>query len=810
MSILKTFLPFVLGWLAIAFSVQAQTVKVIDDVSGDPIVDVLIYTPDFSSSVYSNKKGEANLQDFSDSVLYFQHSAYQTTILPFDPSSESQLEVKLNPSEISLDEVVVIGSGREERLQEIPRRIMSIDQKSIEFSNAQTTADLLTNSGQVYVQKSQMGGGSPMMRGMSANRILLSIDQVRMNNAIYRSGNLQNVINIDQNAIARSEVIFGPGTMIYGSDAMGGVISFKTKDVHLQAGEQPYSFANGMVRYASANKENTLHVDFGAGYKKWGSLTSITVSQFDDLRMGSDGPDDYLRPFYVERINGQDVVVQNEDPELQVPTGYSQWNLMQKFRIKPDENHDIELFLHYSTTSDIPRYDRLILTNDNLPTTDGGQPTNAEWYYGPQEWLMGGFSLSKKKETRLYDRYKIIGAYQYYQESRYDRRFGSNDLRERTETVNMVTLTYDLDKQLSERSRLHYGLDWYYNDVASTATSTDIESGEVNPEATRYPDGGSDLNSLALYAIYKTDLTESLKFSGGLRGTYQQLISRFDDKTFYDFPFDVIDTRSSAINGSLGLNYNVNKKWIWSAALASGFRAPNVDDMGKVFDSEPGNVVVPNEDLQPEYIYNLDVGVNFVGSEHLQFRLDVYYSYLTNAIVRDDADFNGLDSIMYSGELSNVLTLVNKDHATIYGIHAGLQIVPAKSMVLKLDYSLNRGEDSDGLPLRHVSPDFGSAHMIYSPRRMNFDFYVLFNQELSNSELAPSEQSKSHLYAKDSQGLPYAPAWYTLNFKSDFRVLTMVSLGFGVENILDKRYRNYSSGLTAGGRNYVLSMRGKF
>ena len=118
----------------------------------------------------------------------------------------------------------------EEDKKEVPVKINTITKKEADFFNPQTSADLLTASNEVFVQKSQLGGGSPMIRGFAANSVLLVIDGVRMNNAIYRSGNLQNVISLDPNTIERTEVIFGPGSIIYGSDALGGVFSFTSRN----------------------------------------------------------------------------------------------------------------------------------------------------------------------------------------------------------------------------------------------------------------------------------------------------------------------------------------------------------------------------------------------------------------------------------------------------------------------------------------------------------------------------------------------------------------------------------------------------
>lgn len=237
--------------------------------------------------------------------------------------------------------------------------------------------------------KSQLGGGSPTIRGFSTNRLLITVDGVRMNTAIFRSGNLQNVINVDPFALARTEVILGPGSVVYGSDAIGGVMNFYTKKPQFSTENDRFFSGNAVARYSTANEEKTGHIDFNFGTKKWAFFSSASYSNYGDLRMGSHGPEDYLRPDYVERINGEDVLVQNNNPNTQVPTGFDQLNLMQKVRFMPNETWEYNLGVIYSTTSDYSRYDRLTRRR-------GDQLRSAEWYYGPQNWFFPIFRSIKR------------------------------------------------------------------------------------------------------------------------------------------------------------------------------------------------------------------------------------------------------------------------------------------------------------------------------------------------------------------------------------------------------------------------------
>ena len=312
-------------------SSNAQEITVLDQESSAPLANVAIYNPDKTESTLTNLDGKANISRFSsDEVLIFKKISHQE--LRVLKSNIKDNRVYLIPNENQLQEVTLSVSKFAQKKEDLPRQIVNITSEEIKFSNSQTAADLLESAGSVYIQKSQLGGGSPMIRGFSTNRLLIAVDGVRMNNAIFRSGNLQNVISIDPLAVERAEIILGPGSIIFGSDAIGGVTNFFTLTPEFAVGEKTSFSGSAYSRYAMANEEKTLHIDFNIGKQDWAFLTSISYSDFGDLKMGSHGPDEYLRGEYVIRRNGEDVVVKNEDPRIQNTTGYNQINFLEKIR----------------------------------------------------------------------------------------------------------------------------------------------------------------------------------------------------------------------------------------------------------------------------------------------------------------------------------------------------------------------------------------------------------------------------------------------------------------------------------------------
>ena len=160
-----------------------------------------------------------------------------------------------------LKEVVLTPNRWKQTANEVPQKVTVINSSAVALQNPQTAADLLTISGKVFMQKSQQGGGSPMIRGFATNRLLYSIDGVRMNTAIFRGGNIQNVISLDGFVIDKTEIVFGPGSVMYGSDAIGGVMSFQTLTPRFSLEDKTRVSGSAVSRISSANEEKTAHFE---------------------------------------------------------------------------------------------------------------------------------------------------------------------------------------------------------------------------------------------------------------------------------------------------------------------------------------------------------------------------------------------------------------------------------------------------------------------------------------------------------------------------------------------------------------------
>jgi hemoglobin/transferrin/lactoferrin receptor protein len=237
--------------LSTAFS---QTLTVLDSVTGGPVETVVLMSTQPRAFASTNAKGQTSIAAFRGSeMVELRVLGYKTQYMSYAEMEALDFTISLKPTSVNLDQVIVSANRWNQTSSNVASRIVSITPREVQLQNPQTAADLLGLSGKVFIQKSQQGGGSPMIRGFATNRLIYTVDGVRMNTAIFRGGNIQNVINLDPFVMEYTEVLFGPGSVMYGSDAIGGVMSFKTIDAELSLNDLAYIKGKAVTRYASAN-----------------------------------------------------------------------------------------------------------------------------------------------------------------------------------------------------------------------------------------------------------------------------------------------------------------------------------------------------------------------------------------------------------------------------------------------------------------------------------------------------------------------------------------------------------------------------
>ncbi len=807
----KSAKPLFLFLLLFSFNLQAQEIEIqiLNELDKTPIADVHVFNTSKTFTATSNSAGKIQVSEniAESEMLYFQHVSYEEANFTLSQIRKTQNIAQLLPKETELGEIIISVGKIAEPLSEVTNKVEIIKAKEIALSNSQTSADLLQNTGNVYVQKSQMGGGSPVIRGFEANKVLMVLDGVRMNNAIYRGGHLQNAITIDPNVLDRTEVVFGPGSVIYGSDALGGVMHFMTKTPTLAKDDEKSHFeGSSMMRLASANDERTAHIDVMYGGKKWGTLSSITYGEFGDLRIGSKRPhgyEDWGKRFqYVEtNAEGIDALIQNEDTNVLKFTGYNQTDILQKIYFEPSQNLNFSLNLQYSTSSDIPRYDRL---ND----PDGEGLRFAEWKYGPQDRFLASLTTNISRDKGLYDNVNIVGAFQKIGEDRINRRFGRTARTHREEEVKVYSLNVDFVKQINEKHRLQYGIEATHNDVQSNAYETDVITNEIVNEivSTRYPDGGSSMSTFALYTRHKWKISDRLILTNGFRFSMVGLKASYIDTSFFSLPYTSTEANSAAFTGSLGLVYKPDLATKLGLTLSTGFRSPNIDDAAKVFDPNDEIVVVPNVDIRPEYAYNAELGIQRRFNNWLKVSVDGYYTHLSDLIKRAPFVLNGQDSLSYEGDFKDVYANINAGKAYIAGFAVSAVADITQKVSMEKKFNFTKGQDlSNDVPLGHIPPAFGQFLIRYRGDKMNSSFFVRYNAWKRIEDYSPGSEDKAEEAVAEG-----TPSWYTLNYRFNYELSPYLQLTMSVENILDHHYKPFAAGVSAPGRNLMVGIRSKF
>ncbi|MBW7893458.1 MAG: TonB-dependent receptor, partial [Chitinophagaceae bacterium] len=320
--------------------------------------------------------------------------------------------------------------------------------------------------------------------------------------------------------------------------------------------------------------------------------------------------------------------------------------------------------LQRSNTNNIPRYDR-----STLPGPD--KFDYAEWYYGPQLRSLAAYQVSIHSMPGFFNRLNAGINYQYSEESRHQRKFNSLNLDNRFEKVNSIGYTVTLQK-ITATHNLRLGTEGRIERLKSTAFRETINTHEKQPLDTRYPDGKNSMQFYALYATHTWKVTDKWILNDGLRFQTTHLYSEFVSRDFFPFPFTESSQRNSALTGSIGINFLPESDWKISTLISTGFRVPNVDNTGKVFDSQPGVLIVPNPNLKPEKTYNADFSIIKIFFEKIKWENTVFYTFYRNAIVLDRFQFSGNDSVFYDGEMSGVFASQNKRKAFITGFSSSL------------------------------------------------------------------------------------------------------------------------------------------
>ena len=828
---MRVFLFFmaIFGWHLSALSQQST---VIDELN-NPIPNVAAFNIQKTKSILSNNDGVINLSRFiySDSII-FQHPEYNNdTIVKGSVASFIKLTSMYNV----LDDIIVSNNKNSNNIKNVAEKKIHITPEEIESLNASNPAELLEKKGGVSVQRSQMGGGSPNIRGFEANKVLLVIDGVRLNNAIYRSGHLQNIITIDEYMLEDIEIIFGPSSVLHGSDALGGTINMRTKSIYFR--DNPIWKGSFFTNYNSAYSGFKNNISLSFESPNYSTITSFSIKRFGDLVMGESREHGYdqwgLVYHYVD--SGGDIIC-NDNPSIQRGVGYSQYDFFNKMIYKLSSNWRITTNLQYSTSSNVPRFDKLN-DNDLMCSFDSsGQclsSTNLKfhsYYYGPQKRLFSSIKLTGF--NHYFDQSDIIISYQKIEESRHkwyledylDYLQSPNNNQNydgqisQFEKVDIVSINTN-----SRKGDFQFGSESVYNYVSSNSLSNNNEYWGVGD--TRYPPEGSTMFSSAYYVNLFSRISHTFQLEGGLRYTFSHIKSTFPDtmnRSLLNLEGLNLSSNNHILSGNMKFIYHPSNSWKISAVSSRGFHAPNIDDMMKIF-LKGDNLTIPNIELLPEISLSQELSV----TKNINNQLSIYgvgfYTRIRNAIIKDSMLVNlnpfpdqepvYINEFIYEDE--NVYLFSNQNsssNANIYGFTIGLS-GEFNTIKISGDFNVTKGIDDrqNAGPLAHIPPNFGKLE--FEKKFNNWSIRTLFlyaGEKPANTYDQSGVDNLNEtavIYNNEDVEWSGSPSWYNLSLYLKYQLNDFIYINIGLDNITDLHYKTFGSGLSAPGRSINCSIK---
>ena len=642
----------------------------------------------------------------------------------------------------SLDEVIITAQRSRQKELFIPYSVQSINQDYLKNFNPRTTPEALMGVNGVFVQKTNHGGGSPFIRGLTGNQTLALVDGIRLNNSTFRYGPNQYLNTVDAYTINRIEVAKGTGSVQYGSDALGGVIHVFTQDPVFATGE-PSLHGNVTAKYMTGDMEKTARADLDYASQGFGFSGGATYRNFGDL------------------IGGDTTGTQSL-------SGYKEWSFDTKAKIALRKNVQLTLAYQFLEQDHVPVYHKLKLENFALNEFD------------PQKRNLAYARVNVQGSSEWIKEIEVIGSWQKTTEGRNSRKNGSNTLRKEDDGVNTFGFTIDALSQFNTGWTANSGLELYRDQVSSERHDINIQSESVTDLRGLYPDN-SKYGNYSLYTLHHFH-TKSWYIDAGLR--YNSFDIRISDTTLGD-----VKIRPHALVGNLGIMYSIRQHHNIYANFSNGYRAPNVDDMGTLgivdFRYE-----IPSADLKPEKSQHVEAGYKF-RTKKLSGTVAAYYMRLNNLITRikvDGSNVNGYQ--VYKKE--------NVEEAYIAGLESELkfQVNNQFNFVGSIAYSYGQNLTIKE-PLRRIPPLNGRLLSTWNQCRVFAGIEWMFASK--QDRLAQGDKDDNRIPKGGT------PGWNLLNLYASYQ-LPMIRLNLGLQNIFNEDYRTHGSGINGYGRSAWLQL----
>jgi hemoglobin/transferrin/lactoferrin receptor protein len=368
------------------------------------------------------------------------------------------------------------------------------------------------------------------------------------------------------------------------------------------------------------------------------------------------------------------------------------------------------------------------------------------------------------------------------------------------EKVNVLGGNIQLSKSLSSSAQLTYGTELYYNSVQSDAYSINLSNFIVSTNNSRYPSGGSNIFFPSLYGNYNIKKNR-FSIMAGVRYTWNHIYASYGDNSL-EFISGSLEIKKHSINGSFNTIFYPNKNTKFFLDLSTGFRSPNIDDLGKVFIKDEF-LTVPNNELIPEYAYNLSLGLRSqkeLNKYKFSFSASSFATLLDNVITKQSFEIDGDNVINYEGSSYELLANQNAKSALVYGASGSLGF-NIKKFNFHSSICYTKGEITKSqLSMSHIPPVFGKINFKYSFKKFDLHILNVFNSNKTLESFGDGNTDNPAEATKEGY-----PKWWIVNTKATYYWKKLIILNMGVYNLFDIHYKTFSSGISAPGRSLMIS-----
>lgn len=647
---------------------------------------------------------------------------------------------------ILLDDIVVVGRRTATNLKEMPEAISVLNKESMESFSPMNLPDAMHAMPGVFMQKTNNGGGSPFVRGLTGYHTLILVDGIRLNNAIFRSGPNQYLNTVDPLMIEQIEVLRGPGSVQYGTDAIGGTIDLRSDQLKyasegIRVGGKLYG------KWMSHEMEKTGHAQLELSSQKVAVRAGISRKKFGNIVAGGD-------------VGEQDF------------TSYDEYSVDGLAGVRLTPSQTLTVAWQHHKQNDVQLYHKLI---SGEYTTYSFDPQKRDLVYLRHEYARGDGWISGFRTT--------LSMHQS-DEIRKKQRAGSTDFFNEHDRVDSYGLTTELFMRSLQNWSSVSGLEFYYDRVGSHTVKTDLLTGQETVQRGLYPDGSYMANG-SLFTLHTLKFG-NLSLNSGLR--YNHFVLGLTDEVFGD-----LTIKPDALVGGVGASYALFSNTEISFNIQRAFRAPNINDVSS-FGIADFRYEVPNFDLAPEKSLNKELGIK-TDQKLFSGALFLYHNALKDLMVNVKSTYQGQDSI----DGVQVYARENAGKAYIQGVEGEFSLRPARLLSVHSFLVYTYGQNVTGNePLRRIPPLNGLVGIHLHPVK-NLDFITEWQFAVKQDRLSSGDQ--------DDPRIPDGgtPSWNVFNLRVSYQVAGF-RINAGLLNLFDKAYRTHGSGVDEVGRSVYLSL----